>query len=213
MRKMKEFVNDSNYKVSPKVDGVQIVCPFYKVWRAMCYRVSSAKTKTVQPTYRGVDCCDEWLSFMKFRSWMIGQKWEGMQLDKDILVRGNKVYAPDTCAFVPSKINKLFIESNAKRGNWAIGVYKMNKPDDMVNEYKKPFVAQLRKECLGTFETEEEAHAAWQKGKELKIRSVANEWKNSNDQSFRDDVFRAILDRADILKRDRENGVITISLN
>lgn len=34
---------------------------------------------------------------------------EGWHLDKDILLKGNKVYSPETCAFVPAKINSLLI--------------------------------------------------------------------------------------------------------
>jgi hypothetical protein len=35
-----------------------------------------------------------------------------MQLDKDILVKGNKVYSPDACVFVPQCINILFTKSH-----------------------------------------------------------------------------------------------------
>ena len=33
---------------------------------------------------------------------------EGYSLDKDILVKGNKIYSPETCCFVPQDVNILF---------------------------------------------------------------------------------------------------------
>lgn len=39
-----------------------------------------------------------------------GKKKSGIffQLDKDILVKDNKIYNPDTCCLVPNEINSLF---------------------------------------------------------------------------------------------------------
>ena len=51
-----------------------------------------------------------------------------MCLDKDILYKGNKEYAPDKCIFVPERINKLFLKNDADRGDLPIGVtYHKNK--------------------------------------------------------------------------------------
>ena len=67
------------------------------------------------PTYIGCSVCPEWRYFSKFRLWMSTQKWEGMALDKDILVKGNQVYGPDTCCFIPSAINSLFGSGKKKK--------------------------------------------------------------------------------------------------
>ena len=53
-----------------------------------------------RPAYKDVVVRQEWLTFSNFKRWMEKQDWEGKQLDKDIIVLGNKVYSPETCAFV-----------------------------------------------------------------------------------------------------------------
>lgn len=58
-----------------------------------------------KPTYEGCTVCDEWLYFSNFKKWFDENYIEGFQLDKDIIIRGNKVYSPQTCCFVPKEIN------------------------------------------------------------------------------------------------------------
>ena len=105
------------------------------------------------PTYKNCTVAPEWHSFMNFRAWVISQDWEGKQLDKDILVRGNKIYSPEFCMFVSSEINSLLIARNALRGKYPIGV--------CFNKRNNKFKAQCRSDgkyvYLGDFDTIEEA--------------------------------------------------------
>jgi hypothetical protein len=48
-----------------------------------------------------------------------GHYW---QLDKDILVKNNKVYSPSTCVFVPKSLNCLLEKRANHRGAYPIGV-------------------------------------------------------------------------------------------
>ena len=96
-----------------------------------------------------------------------------MELDKDILNKGNKVYSPDTCVYVPQSINSLFTKSDKVRGEYPIGVYKQ----------KDKYVAQLNKGngkqiYLGSYSTPEEAFQAYKQAKEEYIKEVANEYKD-----------------------------------
>ena len=94
------------------------------------------------------------------------QDYEGKQLDKDLLILGNKVYSQNTCVFVKSKFNTFLVEHAAARGESPIGVHYLKKPKNMVNELSKPYVARIKigndkTKHLGMFATPEEAHDAW----------------------------------------------------
>jgi len=86
------------------------------------------------------------------------QEWEGMQLDKDLLVEGNKVYSPSTCVFVDSRTNSLFVGPGTKR-DLLIGAYKNGK------RYKSQCRDNGRNVHLGTFDTQEDANNAYLKYK------------------------------------------------
>ena len=53
---------------------------------------------------------------------MVEQDWEGLQLDKDLLVNGSKVYSRETCVFVSNQVNIFLTERGNDRGEWPIGV-------------------------------------------------------------------------------------------
>ena len=110
-------VNDANYITHIKKNNKLIwACPFYIKWYDMLKRCYSLKYHKVSPTYIGCSVCPEWRYFSKFRLWMELQNWKGMELDKDLLVKGNQVYSPDTCCFIPNSINSLF-SSGTKKNN------------------------------------------------------------------------------------------------
>lgn len=166
-------VNDSSYAVV-KYETVGYVngkrkqkqvwmCPYYRTWRNMLERCYIAKFQERQPTYKGCTVTEDWLTFSNFRKWMRAQNWEGLQLDKDILFEGNKVYSPDRCVFVTSMVNKFTTDSRAARGKWPIGVYWHKERGKFLAQCNNPFTK--KQEHLGLFTCEQEAHNAWRKRK------------------------------------------------
>ena len=110
-------INDANYITHIEKNKKKIWrCPFYLKWEHMLQRCYSLKQHKRQSCYIGCSVTPEWLYFSKFHFWMKNQKWEGMTLDKDILVKGNRVYGPDTCCFIPQAINNIF-SSGRKKNN------------------------------------------------------------------------------------------------
>ena len=89
-------------------------------------------------------------------------------MDKDLLVKGNKVYSESTCVFIPQEINLVLIKGTAMRGKHLIGVYW--------SKTNKAFVAQISKnkgkqEHLGYFNTEVEAFKAYKTVKESLLKN------------------------------------------
>lgn len=99
----------------------------YSTWAGMLERVHVAEALDKRPTYKPCSIFEEWYNFANFYAWAKEQRgWQnkGWQLDKDILFKGNKVYSPETCCFVPSQINALFTKREAGRGLYPIGVHE-----------------------------------------------------------------------------------------
>lgn len=155
--------NDADYLVQQRVNGKHVMCPFYARWKHMLWRCYCSKHQARQPTYIGCTVCDEWLTFTNFKRWMENQHWKDKQLDKDLLVEGNKVYSPENCVFVDSTTNSFILINDTSRGEWPVGVY--------LNKAKKKFQASCRnpitktREHLGYFTDPHEAHLAWRKRK------------------------------------------------
>ena len=170
-------INDADYGVTKheKINGkcVQVwVCPFYETWKSMIERCYSEKFKSKLPSYVGCSACDEWLTFSNFKAWMETQDWEGKHLDKDLLKEGNKVYCPEYCIFVDGKINTFVTDSGNTRGEYMIGVY-WNKPrGKFMAQCNNPFTG--KREYLGLFTDELEAHLVWKARKHQHACALAD---------------------------------------
>lgn len=149
----------------------------YEVWRDMIRRCYSEKSLAINPSYKGCTVCDEWHNFQVFAEWYVNQEFYGLgyQLDKDILVEGNKVYSPETCALVPREINVLLNDNSKTRGKYPLGVTKLN------NNYLVQVSINGKNKRVGRYDTPEQAHEVYKKHKELQVKDVANQWKNLVD--------------------------------
>ena len=174
-------VNDLGYRVhvrecvtengGKKIWKTVFKCRYYTTWRDMLQRCYSEKFLESRPSYIGTSVCSEWLSATAFKKWMEQQDWDGKSLDKDIIVRGNKLYSPDTCAFVLPATNNFVTASDASRGDYPIGVSLYKHTGKYRASCKNPFSEEG--EYLGCFLTPEEAHEAWRKRKHELAQLVA----------------------------------------
>ena len=162
-------VNNSDCCVWATKDGKRVQKNAYKHWIAMMSRCYG-KVKEKETTYIGCKVCDEWLVYRNFEKWFNQHYVEGYALDKDILVKGNKVYSPDTCCFVPKAINNLSNKHAKDRGCLPIGITKSG----------RGFVARLNmvntRRYLGFFKTSGEAFSVYKESKEAYIKDVAQEY-------------------------------------
>ena len=146
-------------------------CKYYAVWKDMLKRCYSKKYLESYPTYIGTGVCREWLYATAFKKWMELQNWQGKCLDKDIVVPGNKLYSPETCAFVLKATNLFVTARDACRGDYPIGVSLHKRTGKYCARCNNPFTGKI--EHLGLFLTQEEAHEAWRKRKHELAQLVA----------------------------------------
>lgn len=153
-------INDANYLVTPTVNGVQVWCPYFRVWKGMMDRAyGNFKNRD---TYENVTVADDWHSFMKFREWMLTKDWVGMELDKDLLVEGNDVYSKETCLFVSYDVNLFMTDCRKSRGDLPIGVSFYRRTGKYQATVSGLGIGQKH---LGYFNTPDEAHQAYLKAK------------------------------------------------
>lgn len=162
----------------------------------------------MRPSYEG--CSNDFIDFQSFTDWChsqpnyLSKEANGMYyaIDKDIIVPFNRNYGPDTCCFVPARLNTLLIYRSAMRGSYPLGVYLDKKSG-------KTFKSQVStgsgpQRSLGYFKTPHEAHLAWQKAKVEVIESVIEEYSHLPDS-----VLHGLHLHAELIKDDVLNGRLT----
>lgn len=143
----------------------------YQLWRSMIKRCYNDKDQIRRPEYKGCSVYDKWLTFSKFKEWHNQNYIEGYQLDKDILVKGNRVYGPNTCCFVPKELNILISKLSQRRGKHKNGVQMT-----AYGRYASYIRRYSIRKCIGVFDTHEEAFAAYKTAKEAHIKEVATSY-------------------------------------
>lgn len=160
-------------------------CPAYRRWFDMVRRCYDPKWQQTHPAYVGTQVCEEWLNYQNFAKWYEQQNladdidWE---LDKDLLHKGQKVYSPANCCFLPTELNLIISTKKAIRGDYPIGVSV-----DPTNP--KKYLARLtdNSRVNGTYkfyklcDTPEEAFAYYKVEKEKWIKEQAEKFKRVLD--------------------------------
>lgn len=162
-----------------KIDGKHTKC--YKTWNGMLQRCYSEALQEKYPSYKECTVCDDWLCYQVFAKWYEENYIEygcicnkGMALDKDILNKGNKIYSPDSCIFVDTRINSLFTTNKSNRGNCHIGVSKYKKVKDT---YVSCLSSEGKRITLGYSKTIEDAFVIYKNAKEKYIKQIADEYR------------------------------------
>lgn len=159
----------------------------YNAWHNMQKRCYYSKYQEKNTTYENCTVCKEWHNYQVYAKWHNENYYEiegqTMALDKDILNKGNTVYSPETCVFVPQSINVLFTKCDKARGKYPIGVHKVgNKFQALLKKNGKPI-------HLGYFNTPEEAFQAYKQAKEEYIKQIAEEYKDK----FPCELYEALM--------------------
>ena len=161
----------------------------YNVWVSMIGRCYTTNTRPRDKSYIGCEVCQDWLTYSNFHNWFYAPNngyVKGYNLDKDIISKGNKIYSPSTCCFIPQELNKMFTKRKSRRGEFPIGVIisKSGKYDSRIKIDKKDYY-------LGAYTTIEEAFNAYKNAKERHIRNVAKKYFQEGKITER--VYNALM--------------------
>jgi hypothetical protein len=118
----------------------------------------------LKPNYVGCTTSENFKCFQFFTDWCHKQIGYNnlFQLDKDILIKNNKLYSENTCVFIPKGLNTFLTNTREQKGKNLIGAAPYN------NSFKfRSYISiNNKRTVLGIFNTEILAHHAWITAKE-----------------------------------------------
>ena len=161
----------------------------YNTWQHMLRRCYDSKYQAKFPTYIGCSVCYEWLNFSNFKVWYDANYKENFELDKDILIQGNKEYGPDTCRFVPRYINNLLLDSGRSRGIYPLGVCKCKQSSGYLMQCNDGSGKQIQR----YHKTVEEAVEDYSTTKKMVVKQQAD--RALAEGSIQMDVYNALINR------------------
>lgn len=171
-------INDVN--LPTRIDNIRDKA--YQHWKSLLERCYSDKYQNRQLSYQGCTACEEWKRFSNFKSWFDKNYVDGYQLDKDVLFKGNKLYSPETCCFLPRELNASFQNARINENN---GIRKTKKGYSVtVNMYNK-------KVHVGTFDDIETARNVYVKTKRDYAYELADKYFLQGNISKK--IYDAIL--------------------
>lgn len=159
----------------------------FVLWKDMLSRCYNPHVLIRYPTYIGCSVCESWLTFSNFRQWYKEHYVEGYDLDKDILVKGNKTYSPDTCCFVPHKLNCTINRCQKSRGKLPIGV----RFDAERQKFASSFRCGMTYKFIGRYNTPFEAFCAYKSAKESYVKELAESYFKEGKITER--VYQALM--------------------
>jgi len=171
-------INDSKVTTIMK-DGSR--CEAYMKWKAMVNRVYGKKALERNHNYFTTLCSQHFLTFSNFKAWydkQVGAYEKGFELDKDLLLKGCKVYSVETCILLPKEINSFIIRRcKDRQDKLPIGV--------SFHKQTRKFKAQInvggKRTTLGTFTNPADAFWCYKQEKQKQAKDLAEKWKDKID--------------------------------
>ena len=161
----------------------------YAFWKRMLERCGCDKRKIEFPTYKSCAVSENFKYYSYFYDWcqsQVGFSSDGWHLDKDLLIKGNKVYSENTCIFLPPKLNTLILSCKAHRGELPVGVCF----EKSSLRYTASCMFEGKKKKIGRYSTPKQAFEAYKIFKESYIKQVAEQYKSQIDHR----AYQALLE-------------------
>lgn len=167
-------VNDYNGSICYENGKIKT---FYTIWSNMLMRCYDESIKEKFPTYKDCYSCSEWHSLSNFKLFFDKYYINDYELDKDLLFKGNKLYSPETCVFLPHEINSFLANKYTNKNAYTTGVTWR----ESMKKYQARITIEGVEHNLGYYDDIEEARVAYQKAREQQARSLAAKYKENLD--------------------------------
>lgn len=194
------YAGEGEYNFSKNSKPTRI----YDKWVRMLQRSKDIEFKKRQTTYKEVDCCDEWLNFNVFVDWFNENditSEERIELDKDWIKQGNKLYCPEYCSIVPHLVNSCILNHDKIKYDLPTGIIiHNNQYCARVSEFGKRIV-------LCHTDSLQEAMIKYKTEKISYINKLAEIYKKVLPQSIYNEMKhyenRFVLDFPDYIELER----------
>lgn len=191
---------------------------YHSSWEANIKRIYSVGWITqYKPSYMLATCSDDYLyqsNYVKFREANyytyispVSGKEEKPDLDKDILLEGNKHYSFELVVYVPQFVKQAMTEKE-HHSKLPLGVTKLK------DSYKMTITKFGTTVSNSGFNTAHEAHRAWQVEKVEYLIAVAEKYKEVVPvNKFDERVYNVVLEKARKIMKEYDNSFETLSKN
>jgi hypothetical protein len=175
--------------------------PAYNIWNGIYARCYGSDSMVVNRCYRDAFMCEEWKNDRDaFAEWYSTNYYECdgevMAVDKDLLCRGNKEYAPDKCCLLPQTINSVLASATKRRSGYSNISGKKPYPIGVgYDNARGKFYARItpfnhdKQVKLHYWDTEDEAFQEYKLFKESEIRILAARYRDK----IPDHIFDALV--------------------
>lgn len=162
----------------------------YSKWANMMQRCYDEETHRLKPYYAPCTAEIEFQNFSNYREWhkenAMGDR--KVDLDKDVLIRGNTVYGSETCTLIPHFTNTIF-ENRGADTNIVL--------NNDTGKYDVTMSILGKREEVGSFDTEEEAKQGFIDYKQDYIRKYAKKCKGKVPNKTYEAMVNWVVETAD----------------
>lgn len=200
------YVGQGNYTITKNKKATKAG----DAWRRMFDRCYSEKYLAKDITYLGCEVCEEWYDFQNFAKWFYDNIYQvedyAMEVDKDWLVVGNKIYCPENCCIVPQIINTcISCHDKLVHFDLPIGVNPTQ-----YNSYAARCSVEGKRITIGYYKNPYDAGEAYWKFKINYIQELANKYKDQIPEN----LYTAMIEykttykerHKQYMKGDKNNG-------
>lgn len=190
------YNNDGKYPATEMTDKGLRNTKAYSTWGGMMKRCYDEEHRHTAPTYAGCTVNEAWHYYQDYAEFYYEDPWrqDGWHLEKDLIVKGNKEYGPETCVFAPREINALCNKMQKKRGDCPLGVHYKKANGRYGANYRDGSGWLIH---IGYFSNATDAFYAFKERKESLIKSIADQWQSKIDPRLYEALYRYTVEITD----------------